>query len=109
MDFSTEHWASHDRGKKKRAEILAYLSKYPNATRQEIAENVNLSIWQVNRHLATIHLERGIKSLAIASALAICSIPQVSHWYLSLSNNDNDSFLASEKLKNPYQKTPYSS
>jgi hypothetical protein len=109
MNFSTEHWASHTRGKKKRAEILAYLSKYPDAKPQELAELVGLSIYQIRRHLSTIHLERGIKSLAIASALAICSIPTVSHWYLSLSKTDNVSFLASEKLKNPYQKTPYSS
>ena len=74
MHFSTEHWASHDRGKKKRAEILAYLSKYPNATPQEIAENVNLSIWQVKRHLSKIHLEREMSSVAIASAFVICSV-----------------------------------
>ncbi len=66
MNFSTEHWASHDRGKKKRAEILAYLSKYPDAKPQELAELVGLSVYQVRRHLSTIHLERGIQSLAVA-------------------------------------------
>ena len=101
MNFSTEHWASHTRGKKKRAEILAYLSKYPDAKPQELAELVGLSIYQVNRHLSTIHLERGIKSLAVASILAICSIPTVSHWYLSLSNNespDEITFLENKNL-----------
>jgi len=109
MEFSTESWANHQRGKNKRAEILAYLSKSPNAKPDEVAEFIGLSIYQTKRHLSTIHLERGLKSLAIASALAICSIPQVSHWYLSLSKTGNVSFLASEKLKDPCQKTPYSS
>ena len=94
MNFSTEHWASHDRGKKKRAEILAYLSKYPNATPQEIAENVNLSIWQVNRHLSTIHLERGLKSMALASAFAICSIPVIFPSCNSLCQIDNSEAIA---------------
>jgi hypothetical protein len=94
MNFSTEHWASHDRGKKKRAEILAYLSRYPNATPREIAENVNLSIWQTKRHLSTIHLERGIKSLALASALAICSIPIAFPWCNLLGQMDNSRAIA---------------
>ena len=101
MDFSTEHWASHDRGKKKRAEILAYLSKYPDAKPQELAELVGLSIYQVRRHLSTIHLERGIQSLAVASILAICSIPTVSYWYLSLSKTqcpDEIIFLENKNL-----------
>ena len=81
MNFSTEHWASHKRGKKKRSEISLYLSEHPNATPQEIAENVNLSIWQVKRHLSKIHLEREMSSVAIAkrhcviaSAFVICSV-----------------------------------
>lgn len=74
MNFSTEHWANHKRGKKKRAEISLYLSEYPTATPQELAENVNLSIYQVKRHLTTIHLERGISSTAIASIVVVCSL-----------------------------------
>ena len=73
MEFSTEHWANHKRGQKKRAEILLYLSQYPDAKPQELAEFVHLSIYQVKRHLSTIHLERGIKSIAITFAFAICS------------------------------------
>jgi len=80
MNFSTEHWASHKRGKNKRAEISLYLSQNPNATPQEIADAVNLSIWQVKRHLSKIRLERGMNSVAIASAFAICSVSLFSQW-----------------------------
>jgi hypothetical protein len=100
MNFSTEHWASHTRGKKKRAEILAYLSKYPDATPQELSELVGLSIWQVNRHLSTIHLERGIKSMAVASAFAICSISVLSPWCNSLCQTDNSEAIAILQNKN---------
>jgi len=109
MNFSTEHWASHKRGKKKRSEISLYLSEFPNATPQEIAENVNLSIWQVKRHLSKIHLERGMSSVAIASAFVICSVFIFSQWAICDADIDNSSVLATESLKNRSQKTPYSS
>ena len=109
MNFSTEHWASHKRGKKKRSEISLYLSEHPNATPQEIAENVNLSIWQVKRHLSKIHLERGINSVAIASAFAICSVSIFPQWVICSVDTENNSFLTYESQKNRSQKTPYSS
>ena len=109
MNFSTEHWANHKRGKKKRSEISLYLSEFPNATPQEIAENVNLSIWQVKRHLSKIHLERGINSVAIASALVICSGSIFSQCLICSVEIDKSSVLTYENLKNRSQKTPYSS
>ena len=109
MNFSTEHWANHQRGQKKRAEISLYLSQNPNATSQEIAEAVNLSIWQVKRHLSKIHSERGMSSVAIASALVICSGSIFSQCLICSVDTENNSFLTYETLKNPSQKTPYSS
>ena len=109
MNFSTEHWASHKRGKKKRSEISLYLSQHPNATPQEIAEAVNLSIWQVKRHLSKIHLEREMSSVAIASAFVICSASLFSQWAICSIDVDNNSVFTYESLKNPSQKTPYSS
>ena len=109
MNFSTEHWASHKRGKKKRAEILAYLSEFPEAKPDEIAEAVNLSIWQVKRHLSKIHSERGMSSVAIASAFAICSVSIFPQWVICSVDTENNSFLTYESQKNPSQKTPYSS
>ena len=109
MNFSTEHWANHKRGKKKRAEISLYLSEFPNATPQEIAENVGLSIWQVKRHLSKIHSERGMSSVAIASALVICSGSIFSQCLICSVDTENNSFLTYESQKNRSQKTPYSS
>jgi DNA-binding CsgD family transcriptional regulator len=94
MEFSTESWANHQRGRNKRAEILAYLSKRPDASPQEIAEFVGLSIYQTRRHLSTIHLERGLKSMAVASAFAICSIPVIFPWCNSLGQMDNSRAIA---------------
>ncbi len=60
MEFSTQHWASHRRGARKRQLILEYLQENPEATVAELAEFCNLSVWQVRRHLATLRREGGI-------------------------------------------------
>ena len=80
MEFSTEFWANHKRGMKKRAEISNYLSKNPTASIELIAVTVSLSTRQVRRHLNTIRLERSASSIAIASALVICSCLQTGSW-----------------------------
>ena len=83
MEFSTEFWANHKRGIKKRAEISDYLLKNPTASTQAIAVAVNLSTRQVERHLNTIRLERSASSIAIASAFAICSFLQAGNWLIN--------------------------
>lgn len=80
MEFSTEFWANHKRGVKKRAEISDYLQKNPSANAEMIAVAVNLSTKQVRRHLNTIRLERSASSIAIASAFVICSCLQAGNW-----------------------------
>ena len=80
MEFSTEFWTNHKRGMKKRAEISNYLSKNPTASVELIAVAVNLSTRQVRRHLNTIRRERSANSIAIASALVICSYLQAGNW-----------------------------
>jgi predicted ArsR family transcriptional regulator len=80
MEFSPEFWANHKRGMKKRAEISNYLSKNPTASIELIAVTVSLSTRQVRRHLNTIRLERSASSIAIASALVICSCLQTGSW-----------------------------
>jgi predicted ArsR family transcriptional regulator len=80
MEFSPEFWANHKRGMKKRAEISNYLSKNPTASIELIAVTVSLSTRQVRRHLNTIRLETSASSIAIASALVICSCLQTGSW-----------------------------
>lgn len=54
MEFSTEYWASHRRGQRKRQFILEHLKQHPEATVAELAEVCKLSSWQIRRHLSRL-------------------------------------------------------
>jgi predicted ArsR family transcriptional regulator len=57
MNFSTEHWANHKKGKAVRQRILEIIQSNPNADTPEIARKVERSQAQVKRHLSTLRIE----------------------------------------------------
>ncbi|MEA5469033.1 winged helix-turn-helix domain-containing protein [Spirulina sp. 06S082] len=59
MEFSPEHWKSHDQGKKTRLRLLEYLDDNPKASTAEIAHNLGRSPRQVKRQLSRLK-EEGI-------------------------------------------------
>jgi DNA-binding Lrp family transcriptional regulator len=59
MEFSPEHWKSHDKGKKTRLQLLEYLDDNPKASTAEIAHNLGRSPRQVARQLSRLK-EEGI-------------------------------------------------
>ncbi|MBP0020257.1 MAG: winged helix-turn-helix domain-containing protein [Cyanobacteria bacterium SBLK] len=59
MEFSPEHWKSHDRGKKTRLRLLEYLDDHPKASISEIATNLGRSRRQVERQISRLK-EEGI-------------------------------------------------
>ncbi|MEM9539764.1 MAG: winged helix-turn-helix domain-containing protein [Cyanobacteria bacterium P01_E01_bin.42] len=61
MEFSPEHWKSHDRGKKTRLRLLEYLDDHPKASISEIATNLGRSRRQVERQISRLK-EEGILS-----------------------------------------------
>ena len=59
MEFSPEHWKSHDQGKTTRLRLLEYLDDNPQASTPEIAHNLKRSPRQVQRQLSRLK-EEGI-------------------------------------------------
>jgi hypothetical protein len=59
MEFSPEHWKSHDRGKKTRLRLLEYLDDNPKASISEISSNLGRSRRQVERQISRLK-EEGI-------------------------------------------------
>ncbi|WP_204106728.1 MULTISPECIES: winged helix-turn-helix domain-containing protein [Spirulina sp. CCY15215] len=59
MEFSPEHWKSHDQGKKTRLRLLEYLDDNPKASTAEIAHNLGRSPRQIKRQLSRLK-EEGI-------------------------------------------------
>lgn len=59
MEFSPEHWKSHDQGKKTRLRLLEYLDDHPKASISEIATNLGRSRRQVERQISRLK-EEGI-------------------------------------------------